>query len=58
MAAGATAKVLKGLLLAALAACTVALAGCGGSEWDPATERSDAQAEELRERLRTGQGAT
>ncbi len=43
---------------AALALSTLALAGCGDPAPDPTAKRTDVQAEQLRERLRTGQGAT
>jgi hypothetical protein len=46
-------------LLCALAMLSVlAIAGCGEPALDPTVTRTDDQADMLRERLRTGQGAS
>jgi hypothetical protein len=48
---------LKRTLVAASVLCALSVAGCGDPVPDPTASRSDAQAAQLRERLRSGQGA-
>ena len=45
-------------LLALMMLVTIGIAGCGEPAHDPTVSRTDAQADQLRERLRTGQGAS
>ena len=45
----------KTFLLALLAVMTLGLAGCGDVPPDPGASRAEAQSEQLRNRLRSGQ---
>ena len=50
--------VMTRLVAAVLVLGSLALAGCGDPAPDPTATRSERQADQLRERLRSGQGAS
>lgn len=57
-AAARTARSGRRAVLALAVLSTLALAGCGEPALDPSVTRTDAQADQLRERLRTVQAAS
>lgn len=56
--AAAAARIGRRAVFALSVLSTLALAGCGEPAPDPTMTRTDAEADQLRERLRTGQGAS